>query len=128
MHPDTSRPSPIRLLEFGSARRQHEDQLIEERLIRRALTNPHCPWKISPANCGVRGQWTELKAFSGLLKTSLVPLLVEPACTACVPGNCTGVFVFANVAAARKPPLRRGQISKSFRNRNYPSNSILLYP
>ncbi len=78
-------------------------------------------------NCGTRGQWTEPKEFSGLLKTFLGPVEEESGMHYLRPETAQGIFVnFANVlgAARMKPPFGIGQIGKSFRNEITPGNFI----
>ncbi|MDX2025379.1 glycine--tRNA ligase [Microcella sp.] len=78
-------------------------------------------------NCGTRGQWTEPKEFSGLLKTYLGPVEEESGLHYLRPETAQGIFVnFANVlgAARMKPPFGIGQIGKSFRNEITPGNFI----
>ena len=67
-------------------KRAREDQLIEELAEKKGVEESSlttadlvCP------NCGVRGQWTEPRAFSGLLKTYLARSTTRPACTTCAP-------------------------------------------
>ena len=82
---------------------------------------------IACANCGTRGQWTEPKEFSGLLKTFLGPVDDESGMHYLRPETAQGIFVnFANVlnAARMKPPFGIGQIGKSFRNEITPGNFI----
>jgi len=83
--------------------------------------------EIACANCGTRGQWTEPKEFSGLLKTYLGPVDDESGLHYLRPETAQGIFVnFANVlnAARMKPPFGIGQIGKSFRNEITPGNFI----
>ncbi len=78
-------------------------------------------------NCGTRGQWTEPKEFSGLLKTFLGPVEEESGMHYLRPETAQGIFVnFVNVlnAARMKPPFGIGQIGKSFRNEITPGNFI----
>ena len=78
-------------------------------------------------NCGTRGQWTEPKEFSGLLKTYLGPVEEESGMHYLRPETAQGIFVnFANVlnASRMKPPFGIGQIGKSFRNEITPGNFI----
>ena len=78
-------------------------------------------------NCGTRGQWTEPKEFSGLLKTYLGPVDDESGMHYLRPETAQGIFVnFANVlsSARMKPPFGIGQIGKSFRNEITPGNFI----
>ncbi len=77
--------------------------------------------------CGTRGQWTEPKEFSGLLKTYLGPVQDEEGMHYLRPETAQGIFVnFANVLASsrQKPPFGIGQIGKSFRNEITPGNFI----
>lgn len=79
------------------------------------------------ANCGTRGEWTEPRAFSGLLKTFLGPVDDEAGLHYLRPETAQGIFVnFANVlqSARMKPPFGIGQIGKSFRNEITPGNFI----
>ncbi|MFD1713843.1 glycine--tRNA ligase [Amnibacterium flavum] len=79
------------------------------------------------ANCGTRGQWTEPRGFSGLLKTYLGPVDDETGLQYLRPETAQGIFVnFNNVlnAARMKPPFGIGQIGKSFRNEITPGNFI----
>lgn len=83
--------------------------------------------EIACANCGTRGQWTEPKEFSGLLKTYLGPVDDESGLHYLRPETAQGIFVnFVNVlnAARMKPPFGIGQIGKSFRNEITPGNFI----
>ena len=78
-------------------------------------------------SCGTRGQWTEPKEFSGLLKTYLGPVEEESGLHYLRPETAQGIFVnFVNVlnAARVKPPFGIGQIGKSFRNEITPGNFI----
>ncbi|MGO1538441.1 MAG: glycine--tRNA ligase [Leucobacter sp.] len=76
---------------------------------------------------GERGQWTEPRAFSGLLKTFLGPVDDESGLHYLRPETAQGIFVnFANVlqSARMKPPFGIAQIGKSFRNEITPGNFI----
>ena len=109
-------------------KRSREDQLIEELADKKGveessltLADVACP------TCGVRGQWTEPRAFSGLLKTYLGPVDDEAGLHYLRPETAQGIFVnYANVmnAARKKPPFGIGQIGKSFRNEITPGNFI----
>ena len=109
-------------------KRAREDQLIEELAEKKGVEEPSlttadlvCP------NCGVRGQWTEPRAFSGLLKTYLGPVDDEAGLHYLRPETAQGIFInYANVmnAARKKPPFGIGQIGKSFRNEITPGNFI----
>jgi glycyl-tRNA synthetase len=83
--------------------------------------------EIACANCGTRGQWTEPKEFSGLLKTYLGPVDNEAGMHYLRPETAQGIFVnFANVLGVSrlKPPFGIGQMGKSFRNEITPGNFI----
>ncbi len=78
-------------------------------------------------NCGTRGQWTEPRMFSGLLKTYLGVIEDESGLHYLRPETAQGIFVnFKNVyqSARKKPPFGIGQIGKSFRNEITPGNFI----
>ena len=108
-------------------KRFREDHLLEEFEERKGrppeggLAGVPCP------NCGNKGQFTEPRAFSGLLKTFLGPVDDEAGMHYLRPETAQGIFVnFANVlqAARMKPPFGIGQIGKSFRNEITPGNFI----
>ncbi|WP_262849194.1 glycine--tRNA ligase [Mumia quercus] len=86
-----------------------------------AMADVVCP------NCGTRGQWTEPRQFSGLLKTFLGPVDSEEGMHYLRPETAQGIFVnFALVMAAarKKPPFGIAQMGKSFRNEITPGNFI----
>lgn len=108
-------------------RRFREDHLIEEfeekkgRSPDGGLAGINCP------NCGVKGQFTDPKAFSGLLKTYLGPVDNEEGLHYLRPETAQGIFVnFANVVqvSRMKPPFGIAQVGKSFRNEITPGNFI----
>jgi glycyl-tRNA synthetase len=108
-------------------RRFREDHLIEEfeekkgRSPEGGLAGINCP------NCGVKGQFTDPKAFSGLLKTFLGPVDNEEGLHYLRPETAQGIFVnFANVVqvSRMKPPFGIAQVGKSFRNEITPGNFI----
>ncbi len=78
-------------------------------------------------NCGTRGQWTEPRQFSGLLKTYLGVVEDESGLHYLRPETAQGIFLnFLNVmnSSRRKPPFGIAQIGKSFRNEITPGNFI----
>ena len=82
---------------------------------------------IACGHCGTRGQWTEPKEFSGMLKTYLGPVEDESGMHYLRPETAQGIFVnFNNVVSSsrQKPPFGIGQIGKSFRNEITPGNFI----
>lgn len=82
---------------------------------------------IACVHCGTRGQWTEPKEFSGMLKTYLGPVEDESGMHYLRPETAQGIFVNFNsvVSSSRqKPPFGIGQIGKSFRNEITPGNFI----
>ncbi|MDR3360196.1 MAG: glycine--tRNA ligase [Bifidobacteriaceae bacterium] len=108
-------------------KRFREDTLVEEFEARKGrapeggLAGLPCP------ACGARGQWTEPKQFSGLLRTFLGPVEDEKGLHYLRPETAQGIFVnFANVLASsrKKPPFGIGQVGKSFRNEITPGNFI----
>ncbi len=108
-------------------RRFREDHLFEEfeekkgRSPEGGLAGINCP------NCGVKGQFTDPKAFSGLLKTYLGPVDNEEGLHYLRPETAQGIFVnFANVVqvSRMKPPFGIAQVGKSFRNEITPGNFI----
>ncbi|MDQ0577505.1 glycine--tRNA ligase [Agromyces albus] len=108
-------------------KRYREDHLIEEFEEKKGREPVGGLAEIACANCGTRGQWTEPRAFSGLLKTYLGPVEDEAGLHYLRPETAQGIFVnFANVlqTARMKPPFGIGQIGKSFRNEITPGNFI----
>jgi len=108
-------------------KRYREDHLIEEFEEKKGRAPEGGLAEIACANCGTRGQFTEPRAFSGLLKTFLGPVDDAEGLHYLRPETAQGIFVnFANVlqAARMKPPFGIGQIGKSFRNEITPGNFI----
>lgn len=108
-------------------KRYREDHLIEEYEEKKGRAPEGGLASIVCVNCGTKGQFTEPKEFSGLLKTYLGPVAEEEGMHYLRPETAQGIFVnFANVlqAARMKPPFGIGQIGKSFRNEITPGNFI----
>lgn len=82
---------------------------------------------INDPETGQPGNWTEPKAFSGLMKTYLGPVDDESGLHYMRPETAQGIFInFKNVmnAARMKPPFGIANIGKSFRNEITPGNFI----
>ncbi|OKX95153.1 glycine--tRNA ligase [Corynebacterium glutamicum] len=82
---------------------------------------------INDPETGQPGNWTEPKAFSGLLKTFLGPVDDEEGLHYLRPETAQGIFVnFKNVmnTSRMKPPFGIANIGKSFRNEITPGNFI----
>jgi glycyl-tRNA synthetase len=103
------------------------DHLIEDFEARKGrapeagLAGVPCP------NCGTRGQYTEPRQFSGMLRTYLGPVEDDSALHYLRPETAQGIFVnFLNVinSSRRKPPFGIAQTGKSFRNEITPGNFI----
>ncbi|MDK6400813.1 glycine--tRNA ligase [Pauljensenia sp. UMB1235] len=110
-------------------KRLRADNLQEAHAAKHGLDNPDdvALGDVACPNCGTRGQFTEPRAFSGLLKTYLGPVDDESGLHYLRPETAQGIFInYANVAAAsrKKPPFGIGQIGKSFRNEITPGNFI----
>ena len=108
-------------------KRYREDHLLEEFEEKKGRAPENGMLDIACSNCGTRGQWTEPREFSGLLKTYLGPVDDEAGLHYLRPETAQGIFVnFANVlsTARMKPPFGIGQIGKSFRNEITPGNFI----
>jgi glycyl-tRNA synthetase len=108
-------------------KRQREDHLIEAYEDKHGRAPENGMADIVCVHCGTRGQWTEPRAFSGLLKTYLGPVDDEAGLHYLRPETAQGIFVnFANVlqSARMKPPFGIAQIGKSFRNEITPGNFI----
>ncbi|EEJ54619.1 glycine--tRNA ligase [Mobiluncus mulieris ATCC 35243] len=110
-------------------KRYREDDLQEKYAEKHGIDNPDTVDMavVACENCGVKGQWTEPRAFSGLLKTYLGPVDDESGLHFLRPETAQGIFInFANVmnSARMRPPFGIGQIGKSFRNEITPGNFI----
>ncbi len=112
-------------------RRFRADQLAEEFAERKGrdpeAADPSELSEVPCPNCGTRGQYTEPRAFSGLMKTYLGPVESEEGMAYLRPETAQGIFVnFLNVqtTSRKKPPFGIGQIGKSFRNEITPGNFI----
>ena len=76
---------------------------------------------------GNAGQWSEVKKFSGMLKTTLGVLEDESGMAYLRPETAQGIFVdFATVlnTSRQKPPFGIAQVGKAFRNEITPGNFI----
>lgn len=107
-------------------RREREDHLFEAFAEKKGRDAASAD-EIVCTNCGTRGQWTQPRAFSGLLKTFLGPVDDESGLHYLRPETAQGIFVnFANVlqTSRMKPPFGIAQIGKSFRNEITPGNFI----
>jgi glycyl-tRNA synthetase len=103
------------------------DHLIEEFEARKGRAPENGLAEVPCPNCGTRGQYTEPKQFSGMLRTHLGPTEDESALHYLRPETAQGIFVnFLNVmtTARRKPPFGIAQTGKSFRNEITPGNFI----
>ena len=109
-------------------KRFREDTLIEEYAARKgketaSLTEVPCP------NCGVRGQYTEPRQFSGLLKTYLGPVESEEGLHYLRPETAQGIFLnflnIMNVVAqeAARSASRRSASPSATRSRRATSSS-----
>lgn len=110
-------------------KRLREDELQETYAAKHGIEDPSTVSleQVACPSCGTRGQFTEPKAFSGLLKTYLGPVDDESGLHYLRPETAQGIFVnFAAVmsAARKKPPFGIGQVGKSFRNEITPGNFI----
>lgn len=109
-------------------KRQREDQLIENYAEKNNVAEADVTMEdVACPHCGNRGNWTEPRAFSGLMKTYLGAVDDETGLHYLRPETAQGIFVnFANVmtAARMKPPFGIGQTGKSFRNEITPGNFI----
>lgn len=108
--------------------RFRQDQLVEEYAEKKGIAESEVEMDVIVCpDCGTRGEWTEPKAFSGLLKTFLGPVDDESGLHFLRPETAQGIFVnFSNVmtASRKKPPFGIAQIGKAFRNEITPGNFI----
>ncbi len=115
------------LTECRHCHRRFRADHLEEDFERRKGRAPGGLADIACPNCGTRGQWTEPKQFSGMLKTFLGPVEDDEAVHYLRPETAQGIFVnFLNVmnTARKKPPFGIAQTGKSFRNEITPGNFI----
>jgi glycyl-tRNA synthetase len=108
-------------------RRYRADNLEEDFEARKGRPPADGLAEIPCPNCGTRGQWTEPKMFSGMLRTYLGPVEDESGLHYLRPETAQGIFVnFLNVlnTSRKKPPFGIAQTGKSFRNEITPGNFI----
>ncbi|MCI5825463.1 MAG: glycine--tRNA ligase [Arcanobacterium sp.] len=109
-------------------KRLREDELKEHYAAKHSVAEADVDMgDVACPNCGVKGQWTESKPFSGLLKTYLGPVDDEAGLHYLRPETAQGIFInFLNVltTSRKKPPFGIGQVGKSFRNEITPGNFI----
>jgi glycyl-tRNA synthetase len=108
-------------------KRYRQDHLLEAFEEKKGRVPENGMADIACENCGTRGQWTEPREFSGLLKTYLGPVDDEAGLHYLRPETAQGIFVnFKNVSesARMKPPFGIAQVGKSFRNEITPGNFI----
>jgi glycyl-tRNA synthetase len=106
-----------------------QEAVAEKRAAKGDVVNPDdIPLaEIVCTNCGTRGQWTEPRQFSGLLKTFLGVVEDDSGLHYLRPETAQGIFLnFLNVmnSSRKKPPFGIAQIGKSFRNEITPGNFI----
>ncbi|MDT4936387.1 MAG: glycyl-tRNA synthetase [Pseudonocardiales bacterium] len=108
-------------------RRFRADHLEEDFEARKGRAPENGLEDIPCPNCGTRGQYTEPRQFSGMLRTYLGPVEDDSALHYLRPETAQGIFVnFLNVltTARKKPPFGIAQTGKSFRNEITPGNFI----
>jgi glycyl-tRNA synthetase len=116
------------LTECTSCHKRYRADHLEEayeakhgKLPANGLADINCP------NCGTKGQFTEPKQFSGMLKTHLGVTEDASGLAYLRPETAQGIFVnFAAVqtTSRKKPPFGIAQTGKSFRNEITPGNFI----
>jgi glycyl-tRNA synthetase len=103
------------------------DHLEEEYAARKGRAPENGLADITCPNCGTRGQWTDVRQFSQMLKTFLGPVEDDSGINYLRPETAQGIFLnFANVVQTtrKKPPFGIAQTGKSFRNEITPGNFI----
>lgn len=108
-------------------KRYRADHLVEEYEAKKGRAPANGMADVACPNCGTRGQWTEPRQFSGLLKTYLGPVEDESGLHYLRPETAQGIFLdFATVmtTSRKKPPFGIAQTGKSFRNEITPGNFI----
>ncbi|MDQ1135382.1 glycyl-tRNA synthetase [Microbacterium sp. SORGH_AS 1204] len=107
-------------------KRYRADHLWEAFVAKRGR-EPESWDEVPDPETGQRGNWTEPRSFSGLVKTYLGVVDDESGLHFLRPETAQGIFVnFSNVltASRRKPPFGVGQVGKAFRNEITPGNFI----
>ncbi len=107
-------------------KRYRADHLWEAFVAKRGR-EPESWDEVPDPDTGQRGNWTEPRSFSGLVKTYLGVVDDESGLYFLRPETAQGIFVnFSNVltASRRKPPFGVGQVGKAFRNEITPGNFI----
>ncbi|MBO1902752.1 glycine--tRNA ligase [Leucobacter weissii] len=115
------------LVESTKTHKRYRADHLWERFEAKHGREPESWDEVPDPETGERGNWTEPRAFSGLLKTFLGPVDDEAGLHYLRPETAQGIFVnFANVlqSARAKPPFGIAQIGKSFRNEITPGNFI----
>ena len=103
------------------------DHLEEEFAARKGRAPENGLADITCPHCGTRGQWTDVRQFSQMLKTFLGPVEDDSGLNYLRPETAQGIFLnFANVVQTtrKKPPFGIAQTGKSFRNEITPGNFI----
>ena len=103
------------------------DHLVEEFAARKGRAPENGLADITCPHCGTRGQWTDVRQFSQMLKTFLGPVEDDSGVNYLRPETAQGIFLnFANVmqTTRKKPPFGIAQTGKSFRNEITPGNFI----
>src|ERR1700757_4695321 len=109
------------LIECTSCHKRWRADHLEEANPGKTLAEIACP------HCGTRGEYTEPRQFSGLLKTYLGPVEDETGLAYLRPETAQGIFInYLNVqqSSRKKPPFGIAQQGKSFRNEITPGNFI----
>ncbi|HWL61077.1 MAG TPA: glycine--tRNA ligase [Microbacteriaceae bacterium] len=115
------------LVESTVTHRRYRADHLWEAFVAKHGREPASWDEVPDPDTGQRGNWTEPRSFSGLMKTYLGPVDDEEGLHYLRPETAQGIFVnFANVVTAsrRKPPFGIGQIGKAFRNEITPGNFI----
>ena len=115
------------LVECLQCHTRHREDHLEEAFEAKHGRKPESLAEVNCPNCGTKGQWTEPRAFSGLMKTYLGAVDDEEGMQYLRPETAQGIFVqFTNIVTAsrRKPPFGVGQVGKAFRNEITPGNFI----
>jgi glycyl-tRNA synthetase len=115
------------LTECQNCHKRYRADHLEEEFAAKKGRAPAGLSEIACPHCGTRGQWTEPRQFSGLLKTYLGPVEDESGLHYLRPETAQGIFLnYALVAGSsrKKPPFGIAQTGKSFRNEITPGNFI----
>lgn len=116
------------LTECLSCHKRHRADHLEEKYeAKHGFPPPNGLQDVNCPDCGVKGQFTEPKDFSGMLKTHLGVTEEASGLAYLRPETAQGIFTnfkAVQTTSRKKPPFGIAQVGKSFRNEITPGNFI----